>query len=60
MTKIIENISLSVFQFSEITITTTETNYTSAESPGYQLLFDILKVGVVLSGGRHALSPRKA
>ena len=37
MTKIIKNISSSVFQFSERTITTTETNNTSAESPGSQL-----------------------
>ena len=37
MTKIIKNIFSSVFQFSERTITTTETNDTSAESPEFQL-----------------------
>jgi hypothetical protein len=60
MAKIIKNISSSAFQFSERTITTTETNNASAESPEFQLVFDTLKVGVALSGGRHALSPRKA
>ena len=29
--------SSSLFQFSEGPIATTETNYTTAESPGYQL-----------------------
>ena len=52
--------SSSFFQFSERTIASTETNDTSAESPGSQLLFDILKVGVASSGGHHALPPRKA
>ena len=37
MTKIIKNISSSVFPFSEKTITSTETNVTSAESPWSQL-----------------------
>ena len=37
MTKIIKNIFSSVFQFSERTITTTETNDTSAESLEFQL-----------------------
>ena len=55
-----KNKSSSLFQFSEETIASTKTNDTSAESPGFQLLFDTLKVGVALSGGRHALSPRKA
>ena len=55
-----KNKSSSLFQFSEETIASTKTNDTSAESPGFQLLFDTLKVGVALSGGRHALSPQKA
>ena len=50
----------SGFQYSERTINTAETNNTSAESPGSHLFFDTLKVGLALSGGRHALSPRKA
>ena len=50
----------SLFQFSEGTITSTETNDTSAESPRSQLFFEILKVGVASSGRRHARSPRKA
>ena len=37
LTKIIKNISSSVFQYSERTINSTETNDTSAESPGFQL-----------------------
>ena len=57
---IFQKFSSSLFQYSERTIASTETNYTSAESPGFQLLFDTLKVGVALSGGRHALSPQKA
>jgi hypothetical protein len=52
--------SSSLFQYSERTITSIETNDTSAKSPGSQLLFDTLKVGMASSGGRHALSPRKA
>ena len=59
MTKIIKNISSSGFPFSERTITSTETNDTSAKSPWFQLSFGTLKVGVALSGGRHALSPWK-
>ena len=43
--------SSSLFQFSEETIASTKTNDTSAESPGFQLLFDILKEGVACSGG---------
>ena len=48
-----KNKSSSLFQFSEETIASTKTNDTSAESPRFQLLFDTLKVGVALSGGRH-------
>ena len=55
-----KNKSSSLFQFSEETIASTKTNDTSAESPGFQLLFDTLKKGVALSGGCHALSPQKA
>ena len=44
----------------EKTIACTETNNTSAESPGSQLSFAALKVGVALSWSCHALSPRKA
>ena len=51
---------LVFFNFLKKTIASTKTNDTSAESPGFQLLFDTLKVGVALSGGRHALSPQKA
>ena len=51
--------SSSLFQFSEETIASTETNYTSAKSLGSQLYYT-LKVGVASSGGRHALSPQKA
>ena len=54
------NFFSSLFQYSERTIATTETNNTSEESPRSQLSFDALKVGVASSGGRHALSPRKA
>ena len=39
----------SLFQFSEVTIASTETNDTSAENPGSQLSFGTLKVGVALS-----------
>ena len=51
---------LGFFQYSEETLSSTETNDTSVESPWSQLLFDTLKVGVVLSEGRHARSPQKA
>ena len=59
MMKFKEKKTSSLFQFSEGTITSTETNDTSAESPGSQLFFEILKVGVASSGRRHARSPRK-
>ena len=52
--------SSSLFQFSERTIASTETNDTSAESPGSQLSFATLKVGVAVPWSCHALSPRKA
>ena len=54
-----KNKSSSLFQFSEETIASTKTNDTSAESPGFQLLFDTLKVGVALSGGRGDDLPQK-
>ena len=59
MTKIIKNISSSGFPFSERTITSTETNDTSAKSPWFKLSFGTLKVGGASSEGRHAHSPRK-
>ena len=52
--------SSSLFQFSEETIASTKTNDTSAESPGSQLSFAALKVGVALPWSCHALPPRKA
>ena len=52
--------SSSLFQFSERTIASTQTNDTSAERPGSQLLFATLKVGVAVPWSCHALSPRKA
>ena len=52
--------SSSLFQFSERTIASTQTNDTSAESPGSQLSFATLKVGVAVPWSCHALSPRKA
>jgi hypothetical protein len=57
---LIQKFSSSLSQYSEGTIKSTETNDTSAESPGSQLQFDTLKVGVALSVGHHAVSPRKA
>ena len=60
MMKFKEKKTSSLFQFSERTIARTETNDTSAESPGSQLQFAALKVVVALSGGYHALSPQKA
>ena len=51
--------SSSLFQFSERTIASTQTNDTSAESPGSQLSFATLKVGVALPWSCHALSPKK-
>ena len=50
----------SSFQYSEIIIASTETNDISAKSSWFQLSFGTLKMGVALSGGRHALSPWKA
>ena len=49
-----------LFLFSERTIASTQTNDTSAESPGSQLSFATLKVGVAVPWSCHALSPRKA
>ena len=46
MMKFKEKKTSSLFQFSEGTIASTETNDTSAESPGSQLSFGTLKVGV--------------
>ena len=60
MKKNMKNIYSSLFQYSERTMNSTETNDTSAESPLFQLFFETLKVGVALPGGRHALRPRKA
>ena len=54
-----QKFSSSFFQYSERTIASTETNYTSAESPVSQLKFGTLKVGVAWSGSRHTPSPRK-
>jgi hypothetical protein len=47
----------SGFQFSERTIASIESNNTPAESPWFQLSFEILKLGVTLSGRRHARLP---
>ena len=54
-----KNISSSLFQYSERTNDSTETNNTSAES-SWSKLFENRKFrGVALLGGRHALLPRK-
>ena len=56
----LKKVSSSLFQYSERTISSTETNDTSAKSSWSQLFKDRKFEGFALSGGRHALSPQKA
>ena len=54
-----KNISSSFFQYSDRTITSTETNNTSEESSDTQLFADWKFEGVVLSGRLHFHLPQK-
>ena len=54
-----KNISSSFFQYSDRTVTSTETNHTSTESSDTQLYGAGYFEGVALSGGLHEHLPQK-